>query len=143
MSNNREHEHHKGHKRGHHSRGIARRVRGTLQPRLLLLLLKKPSHGYELIERISQSENVPDVDPGFMYRTLRHLEHDGMVSSSWDMEGEGPAKRLYKVTPEGSKYLHEWVGGIHLLQEQLESIKAEYEAYMKRGEQKGDITQGK
>jgi len=88
------------------------------------------------MERLSQSEKVSDVDPGFLYRTLRHLEHDGMVNSSWDMDGEGPARRLYQVTPEGSKYLRAWIGDIHLLQEQLANIKTEYEGYLKDKEQK-------
>jgi len=129
-------ERHRKHGGRNHRQQHTRRVQGTLQPWLLLLLLQKPSYGYELIERLSQSEKIPDVDPGFLYRTLRHLEHDGMVRSSWDLEGEGPARRLYQVTPEGSEYLHAWVADIRLLQEQLASFRTEYEAYLKTEKRK-------
>ncbi|MFC1953087.1 helix-turn-helix transcriptional regulator [Chloroflexota bacterium] len=129
-------ERHSKHGGRHHRQHSTRRVQGTLQPWLLLLLLQKPSHGYELMERLSQSEKIPDVDPGFLYRTLRHLEYDGWVHSSWNMEGEGPARRLYQVTPEGSEYLRTWAADIHLLQQQLSNFQTEYEAYLKTEKQK-------
>lgn len=108
----------------------ARPAQGPLQPWLLLLLLQKPSHGYELLERLSQGEKLPDADPGFLYRTLRQLEEDGMVHSAWDTEGQGPARRLYRVTPEGSEYLRAWATSIRSTQQQLVHFLAEYEKYL-------------
>jgi len=105
-------------------------MQGALQPWLLLLLLQKPSHGYELIERLSQGEHMPDTDSGFLYRTLRQLEEDGMVHSSWDTEGRGPARRLYQVTPEGTEYLHAWAASLRLRQQHLGYFLAEYEKYL-------------
>lgn len=106
-----------------------RRIRGFMQPWLLLLLLQKPSHGYELMERLSQGEDTPNADPGLLYRTLRQLEEEGLVHSSWDTEGSGPARRLYKVTPEGVEYLHAWAVNICRTRERLDRFLAEYEAY--------------
>jgi len=58
-------------------------VRGFVQPRVLLLLLQKPSPGYELMERLAGGAALPGADPGLLYRTLRQLERDGLVASSW------------------------------------------------------------
>jgi poly-beta-hydroxybutyrate-responsive repressor len=104
-------------------------VRGFIQPRLLLLLLQKPSHGYELLERLSQDEDMPGADPGLLYRTLRQLEEDGLVRSSWNTEGKGPARRLYQVTPEGVEYLHTWAINIRRNRERLDRFLVEYETY--------------
>ena len=48
------------------------------------------------------------VDRGALYRTLRQLEVGGHVVSDWDVSGQGPAKRLYRLTPTGETYLLEW-----------------------------------
>jgi DNA-binding PadR family transcriptional regulator len=45
-----------------------------------------------------------------IYRHLRQLEEDGLVSSQWKTEGVGPAKRVYRLTPDGKEVLAFWVG---------------------------------
>jgi len=106
------------------------RMRGFLQPRLLLLLLQKPAHGYELMERLVE-DDMPGADPGLLYRTLRQLESGGFLQSTWDTEGQGPARRLYKVTPEGVEYLHAWAGRIRQMRRRLGRFLREYEAHFR------------
>jgi len=101
---------------------------------LLLLLLQKPSYGYELMERLSQDKEMPGADPGLLYRTLRQLEREGMVRSSWDTEGKGPARRLYEVTPEGIEYLHTWTINIRSTRNRLDRFLTEYESYFQSKE---------
>jgi len=45
------------------------------------------------------------MNPGTFYRTLRQMEKDGMVSSSWDTSEGGPARRVYSITDAGEAYL--------------------------------------
>ena len=101
------------------------RVQRFVQPWLLLLLLDKPSHGYELMERLAE-EGAPEADPGLIYPMLRQLEKDGLVRSAWDTEGKGPARRLYEVTPEGVEYLHAWAVNIRKTRERLDGFLARY-----------------
>ena len=119
-------------------RGVCRcpegRVRSFLQPQLMLLLLKKSAHGYEMMERLAQDGETPDTDPGLLYRTLRQLEEDGLVRSSWDTEGRGPARRVYELTDEGLEYLHAWAVNIGKTRQLLDRFLAEYEAYFPSGE---------
>ncbi len=107
----------------------AGRVRGLVQPWLLLLLAQKSAHGYELIERLAQEEDTPPADPGLLYRTLRQFEEEGLVRSSWDTEGRGPARRVYELTEEGLEYLHGWAATVRRTRERLERFLAEYEAH--------------
>lgn len=104
-------------------------VRGFAQPRLLLSLLQRPSHGYELMERMEAEQGLPNTDPGLLYRTLRALEHEGLVSSRWETEGAGPARRLYEVTAEGVELLHAWAVRIRATQRQLARFLQAYEAH--------------
>ncbi len=63
------------------------RVRGFIQPWLLLLLVQKPAHGYELMERLGQDEETPGADPGLLYRTLRQFEQEGLVLCQASIDG--------------------------------------------------------
>ena len=102
------------------------RVPNFAQPRLLLELAKKTSHGYELIERLGQ-EGSPAPDPGNFYRMLRSLEEDGLVCSTWDTQNSGPARRVYKLTDQGMEFLHTWAAIIHQTHQSLSRFLSDYE----------------
>jgi PadR family transcriptional regulator PadR len=101
------------------------RVPNFAQPRLLLELAKKASHGYELIERLGQEGNAAP-DPGNFYRILRSLEEDGMVCSTWDTQNTGPARRVYELTDQGLEFLHTWAVTIQQTQKSLDRFLSEY-----------------
>ncbi len=80
-----------------------------IQPSILLGLYMKTSYGYELIQDIQQFGFIEGpAPPGMIYRHLRQLEEEGLVSSEWQTEGSGPAKRVYQITPEGKEVLALW-----------------------------------
>lgn len=125
----RQHGHHEGHHGGEARRccnAPAGQVRSFLQARLLLLLLERPAHGYDLMERLAAEGEAP-VDPGLLYRTLRLLEEEGAVCSGWETDGAGPARRLYEATPEGVDYLHSWAASIRDLRLRLDKFMTAYE----------------
>jgi PadR family transcriptional regulator, regulatory protein PadR len=76
-----------------------------LRPCLLLLLREQPAHGYELLERLRRLGFAGD-DPGGLYRTLRGLEQDAFVRSSWQRSSAGPDRRIYELTRAGMEELH-------------------------------------
>jgi len=81
-----------------------------MQPSILMALLDGESHGYELLQRIGEYGFLKgDTPPGMIYRHLRQMEEEGLVASSWDATGSGPAKRVYAVTAEGREVLDAWV----------------------------------
>jgi PadR family transcriptional regulator, regulatory protein PadR len=70
---------------------------------LLLLLEEVPTHGYDLLALLG-SLGLGSTDRGFVYRTLRAMEADGLVASAWDSSPAGPARRIYTVTPAGAEW---------------------------------------
>ncbi len=102
------------------------RVRGFVQPRLLLLLVQQPDYGYALLERLGDEPGMPGVDPGLLYRTLRQMEREGLTRSTWDTEGQGPARRRYEVTPEGVEMLHAWAVRIDQTRRRLNDFMDRY-----------------
>ncbi|NNF65750.1 MAG: hypothetical protein HKN07_16010 [Acidimicrobiia bacterium] len=83
--------------------------RSFLRSCLLLLIAEKPSYGYDLQEGLNALGMV-NADPGGLYRTLRSMEHDGLVASVWDSSEVGPPRRVYSLTEDGMDWLHAWAG---------------------------------
>lgn len=95
---------------------------------LLLLLRERPGHGYELLERLrGLGLDYTDQDIGYVYRTLRAMEREGLISLEWDTTGSGPAKRVYAITPQGMTVLHEWAQALERIRESLEVFARLYE----------------
>ena len=90
---------------------IAQVPRSFLLPSVLLLLREQPSHGYELLERL-EVLGFARIDPGGVYRTLRLLERENLVHSSWERSTEGPDRRIYELTRRGMEELHDAAHGL-------------------------------
>jgi DNA-binding PadR family transcriptional regulator len=87
---------------------VQARVERFAEPALLVLLAERPTHGYELLERLPGLLGSERVDVGNLYRFLRALEDDGIVVSEWSADLPGPAKRTYELTDEGRALLESW-----------------------------------
>ena len=81
-----------------------------VEPLVLLLLREKVrSCGYDLCSEL-QEHALTDaqIDKGALYRTLRNLEKNGNVKSTWETGDGGPARRIYRLTKQGEEHLQEW-----------------------------------
>ncbi len=84
-----------------------------LEPFLLRLVADGEAHGGALITRLNELCLAPDgVDVGMAYRTLRELEGEGLVESTW-VTDDGPPRRTYRLTQMGRRALHEWIAVMH------------------------------
>jgi PadR family transcriptional regulator PadR len=97
------------------------------EPAVLLLLRDKPAHGYELLEQLPELMPGDRADMGNLYRILRSLEREGLVSSAWDDEESGPSKRVYELTESGRKVLDLWVGAFKKVEQQISKFTERYE----------------
>jgi PadR family transcriptional regulator, regulatory protein PadR len=91
--------------------GVGGMPNNWLVPAVLLLLRDVSSYGYDLMKALSRF-GFAMMNPGPLYRMLRQMEKDGLVSSSWDTSGQGPARRLYSLTEAGEAYLRLWAGSL-------------------------------
>jgi poly-beta-hydroxybutyrate-responsive repressor len=83
--------------------------RAFIKSCLLLLIAERPGYGYDLLAGLAEL-GMPDADAGGLYRTLRSMENDGLVSSQWDNSQIGPRRRVYSMTDEGMDWLYAWAG---------------------------------
>ena len=101
---------------------VRARVERFIEPTLLLLLREGPMHGYELLERAPERGAEGRVDVGNLYRLLRSLEEEGIVTSEWDRELPGPAKRTYALTPAGQRVLDKWAEALRRAETVIEGF---------------------
>jgi PadR family transcriptional regulator PadR len=90
-------------------------------PILLLMLREWSSYGYELMEKMG-TFGLSMMNPGTFYRTLRQMEKDGMVKSSWDTSEAGPARRVYSITEAGEAYLKYWADSLDQYQKMMDTF---------------------
>jgi poly-beta-hydroxybutyrate-responsive repressor len=90
-------------------------------PVLLLMLREWSSYGYELMEKMA-AFGLGTMNAGTFYRTLRQMEKDGMVCSSWDTSEAGPARRVYSITEAGEAYLKLWADSLDQYQKMMNSF---------------------
>jgi len=101
-----------------------------IQSSLLMALKIRSSYGYELIKEIPRFGFIEgEAPPGMIYRHLRDLEENGLVSSEWQTKGAGPAKRVYQLTPEGSEILDFWIAYMKSQVGKLQNFIAIYQEY--------------
>jgi DNA-binding PadR family transcriptional regulator len=106
----------------------AGRALSRLEPWLLLLLAESPAHGYELLDRLAALPDAPAADRGHLYRTLRRLDEQGCVTSTWETPQAGSARHTYTLTAQGLQALDAWADHISAARARLESFLKRREA---------------
>ena len=77
--------------------------KGVLEMLVLRLICRKPTYGYELLNRLKTgSDGLFTLKEGTLYPILYRLEDDGMIQSSWTTgEGRNAPKKVYSATEQG------------------------------------------
>lgn len=110
-------------------RGGGRRRVFFLQSCLLVLLLRKPGHGYSLLDELREfGFRTEQIDASVVYRALRDLEAADLVNDSWDEKSLGPPRRVYTITPAGKAALAEWMENLGHHRRDIEALEAAYDA---------------
>ncbi len=82
-----------------------------MHPVVMMILAKGPLHGYRIVQEAAQTPILAGDRPDRtgVYRVLRGLEGRGFVVSSWEISERGPARKSYRLTPEGRECLGHWI----------------------------------
>ncbi|MGI6433648.1 MAG: PadR family transcriptional regulator [Sphaerochaetaceae bacterium] len=77
---------------------------------LLSLLQEKSSYGYGLLEQLlAFGFDEQEIPMSLVYRNLRAMESEGLVTSSWSQSDAGPDKKMYAITQKGKEELRKWI----------------------------------
>jgi DNA-binding PadR family transcriptional regulator len=97
------------------------------QPTILTVLAEanEPLHGYLIVQRAAASPmfggNKPDATG--VYRTLKAMEEQGLVTSEWATPKAGPAKRTFTLTEAGRATLRRWIDSLACYALSIEELR--------------------
>ena len=99
------------------------------QPTILTLLAKseEPLHGYIIVQLAAQSPMFGGKKPDAtgIYRALKRMEENELVTSKWDTPDEGSAKRMFSLTDKGRRCLRRWIDALACYELTLEELRAD------------------
>ncbi len=91
---------------------------------ILSVVRSKPTHGGEIQQTLKDKFDI-DVPKPLVYGLLRIMEHQGLLTSTWEIKESGPAKRVYTITEEGLDYLTMTLDRLKKARDIIERIIAE------------------
>ncbi len=102
--------------------------KGYIRIATLILLSKKPHHGYELMKEIRlRTRGFWKPTAGGMYPILKDLQKSGYIHGEWDAKTKR-RKRIYKITPSGKGVLKRALAKENELADTMRNL---FEDYMK------------
>lgn len=71
----------------------------------------KPSHGYELTKFFENIglETITHISKPSIYNVLKRLEESGYLEGRYELDSDGPPKKVYSITQEGQQYFREQI----------------------------------
>ncbi len=81
-----------------------------VHPAILAILAQETLHGYLILERLAGEPMFRDQppDPAGVYRILKSMEQEGLVTCTWNLQSSGPARRQFTITDRGKACLAKW-----------------------------------
>ena len=100
--------------------------KGYIRLAILILLSKKPHHGYELMKEIRvRTKGFWRPTAGGMYPILKDLQESRYIRGEWDAKSRR-RKRVYKITKAGSAVLKRALEKENQLAVNMRSLFEEY-----------------
>jgi DNA-binding PadR family transcriptional regulator len=102
--------------------------KGYIRIATLILLSKKPHHGYEIMKEIKErTRGFWKPTAGGMYPILKDLQKSGYIQGEWDAKTRR-RKRIYEVTESGRAVLKRALAKENRLADTMRNL---FEEYMK------------
>ncbi len=96
-------------------------VTGLLHLAILRLVKEGPTYGSEIQRTLKEKFGIDEQRP-VIYVLLRRMEDLGFLSSVWDTEGGGPARRIYRITEDGFEHLQNSLEGLKKVKEVIDVL---------------------
>jgi PadR family transcriptional regulator, regulatory protein PadR len=77
-------------------------LRGNTETIILAILKNKDSYGYEIMKTIiERGKGLFNIKDATIYTAFKRMEKEGLISTYWGDENDGPRRKYYAITPKG------------------------------------------
>jgi PadR family transcriptional regulator PadR len=97
-----------------------------VRPAVLMMLAREPMHGFKIVQQLAEMPMFDGQKPNAagVYRALKIMAEEGLVTSAWELSETGPAKRLYTLTDRGEHCLASWILTLHNYRQSIDALLA-------------------
>lgn len=104
------------------------KMKRFLEACLLVILYDKVGYGYGFIENLAFfGFSQDELNTSTLYRTLRKMEKENLVTSMWEKGGPGPKRRVYEITENGKNELDQWIKILKKRKARIEKLIGRYD----------------
>lgn len=96
-------------------------MKGALDMCLLATIARQPSYGYGLVKLLDE-QGLPVTNESTIYPVLKRLKTRGLIESYLEPSTEGPARKYYRTTSDGTETLTEWVADWRTVRDGVDSV---------------------
>lgn len=96
--------------------------KGFLEYCIMLIIFKKPSYVSDIITELKDAQLI--VVEGTLYPLLSRLKSSGLLTYQWQESLQGPPRKYYELTEEGSQFLAELELAWNEINNTISAIKA-------------------
>jgi PadR family transcriptional regulator, regulatory protein PadR len=82
-------------------------LHGVLDMCLLSIIDEEASYGYEMVKKL-EDRGLNLTSDGSVYPLLSRLQKQGMIEGYLVQSSEGPARKYYRMSKQGSRTLEQW-----------------------------------
>ena len=95
--------------------------KGILEYCTLLILQKRRAYVSDIIQSLKEAKLI--VVEGTLYPLLSRLKNSGLLTYVWEESTQGPPRKYYELTPEGTVFLNELDSAWKELNQVIDHIK--------------------
>ena len=95
--------------------------KGILEYCTLLILQKRRAYVSDIIQSLKEAKLI--VVEGTLYPLLSRLKNSGLLTYVWEESTQGPQRKYYELTPEGTVFLNELDSAWKELNQVIDHIK--------------------
>jgi DNA-binding PadR family transcriptional regulator len=95
-----------------------------VRPAVLMMLAREPMHGFKIVQQLAGMPMFDGQKPNAagVYRALKIMMGEGLVTAAWELSESGPAKRLYTLTERGEHCLASWILTLHNYRQSIDAL---------------------
>lgn len=101
--------------------------KGVLVLSVLNVLRDDRLYGYEIVRRLGDVAGL-SIAEGTIYPLMSRLEGEGLVRSSLEPSPDGPARKYYRLTPDGEAALDRIDGAWDAIVEGIDALRGDHDA---------------
>ncbi|UFT99135.1 PadR family transcriptional regulator [Radiobacillus kanasensis] len=79
--------------------------KGTFELAILSLIRTRAMYGYEISAALKTTSHVFSISEGAIYPILKRMTEKGLIEYFWKDSINGPGRKYYQITLEGSNVL--------------------------------------